>query len=107
MLKLMVTMVSFMALFILPITGVVNVARGEEGIVLREVAGAGQDYCHIKYMAFKVETLNWSEPEFNTDDLVDFYGACGFNPRSKEEIERQIADVRRGSSDGDNDAASD
>ncbi|MBI4489636.1 MAG: hypothetical protein HY694_11170 [Deltaproteobacteria bacterium] len=107
MLKLMGTLLSFLALFILPVAAGINVARGEEGIVLREVAGVEQDYCHIKYMAFKLETLGWSQPEFNPDELVDFYGPCSFDPQSAEEIERQLAAARRALSDGDNDAASD
>lgn len=106
MLKLRMAVFSFIALFILPVTSGVNVARGEEeGIVLREVATAGQDYCHIKYMAFKEETLSSPEPEFNPGDVVDFYGPCSFNPRSDEEIRKQTADARRAlTEDGGNDS---
>lgn len=101
MLKLMITFVSLVALSTLPVTVGVSPAVAEEGIVLKEVATLGQDYCHIKYEAFKVETLGNPEPEFNPDDIVDFYGSCSFNPRSKEEVQRQMADLWRSQLDSD------
>lgn len=107
MLKLTVAFASLLALLI-PLTAVVNVARGEEGIVLREVAGEIEGYCHTKYMAFKVETLGWPQPEFNPDDLVDFYGPCSFDPLSQEEIQNQRAQASRSLlSDGGADSATD
>jgi len=107
MLKLTVTLASVLALLIVPLTAGVKVAEAEDGIVLREVAGEVEGYCHTKYMAFKVETLGWSQPELNPGDIVDFYGPCSFDPLSQEEIERQQAVARRALSDGDNDAGGD
>jgi len=107
MLKLTIALASVLALLIVPLTAGVKVARGEEGIVLREAAGELEGYCHTKYMAFKVETLGWDQPEFNPDDLVDFYGPCSFDPLSQEEIQNQRAEATRRSlgSDGDSDSA--
>ncbi len=94
MLKLMISFASLVALFVLPAMVGGNMAIAEEGVVVREVA-MGPDYCHIKYEAFKVETLGNPEPEFNSDDLIDFYGSCSLNPRSKDEVQRQLADASR------------
>lgn len=96
MLKLRVTLVSFIAVFALPFMVAVNGVSGEEGIVLREVAWEGKDYCHIKYMAFNTNTLGYSTPEFDPSDLVDFYGPCSFDPTSKEEIQKQLSQFRDG-----------
>jgi hypothetical protein len=105
MLKLMITFVGLVALSILPVTVGVNLAVAEDGIVLKEVAMLGEEYCHIKYEAFKVGTLSFGNPEaeFDPDDIVDFYGSCDFNPRSKEEVQRQMADLWRSETDGSTD----
>ncbi len=113
MLKLKAMLISIIALSSLPLMVGVNGVRGEEGteswkqkgIVSREVAVEGQDYCHIKYMAFNVNTLGYSTPEFEPGDLVDFYGSCSFDPTSKEEIQKQVAEARDGlKGDGSSDS---
>lgn len=104
MLKLTIAAVTFMAAFVLNGTPQANATEGEDGIVLREVASEVSGYCHIKYMAFKENTLGYPQPEFDPDDVVDFYGPCSFNPLAKDEIQRQIAAARRFSLDGEGDS---
>ncbi len=84
---------AFSAMFALSLTAGVGQAKGDmtDGIVLKEVAVAGNNYCHIKYMAFTDSSLKSGDLEFDPSDVVDFYGPCNFNPKSPDEVHKQLA----------------
>ena len=96
--------VLFLGVLILSSAAGIKSAAAEEGILVHQVAIPGQNYCHIKYMAFKADTLHKAVPELNPDDVVDFYGSCSFNPHSKEEIQRQIVSAAWFQRDGQDDS---
>jgi len=100
------------AVFALSLTAGVGQARGDmnDGIVLKDVAVADSNYCHIKYMAFTDSSLKSGDLEFNPSDVVDFYGPCNFNPKSPEEVQKQqarLADRESNSGGGDSGGGSD
>src|SRR5215475_6595995 len=49
-------------------------------------------YCHLRFPAMRPSTLDSAKPTLKpatTGDIVDFYGACDYNPVGKEEVLRQ------------------
>ena len=49
-------------------------------------------YCHLRFPAIRPSTLASDKPQLKpakTGDVVDFYGACDYNPVGKEEVLRQ------------------
>src|SRR5215475_11625491 len=49
-------------------------------------------YCHLRFPAIRPSTLASDKPTLKpatTGDIVDFYGACDYNPVGKEEVLRQ------------------
>jgi hypothetical protein len=49
-------------------------------------------YCHLRFPAIRVSTLDSKKPQLkpaSSNDIVDFYGPCDYNPVGKEEVERQ------------------
>jgi hypothetical protein len=67
------------------------IAEQTDGIVLREVSSQASDYCHIKYMAITKDSLRSNDPQFNPNDIIDRYGSCDFNPKSRDEIRQQLS----------------
>lgn len=66
----------------------------ENGMILKQAAANDPSYCHIKYMAFKIETLRNPNPEFNPSDVIDRYGSCDFDPRAQQEVQKQLQIAR-------------
>jgi hypothetical protein len=53
------------------------------------LASTADGYCHLKIPALRPSTLATAKPELKrsgTGDLIDFYGSCNYDPRSKEEV---------------------
>ena len=49
-------------------------------------------YCHLRFPAIRPSTLASDKPQLKpakTGDIVDYYGACDYNPVGKEEVLRQ------------------
>ena len=49
-------------------------------------------YCHLRFPAMRPSTLTSAKPTLKpatTGDIVDFYGACDYDPVGKEEVLRQ------------------
>jgi hypothetical protein len=78
---------------------------GDEGIVFSQASEDGS-YCHIKYMAFTENSLKSGDLEFDEGNIVDKYGPCGFDPKSPEEVRKQVSLMSRGiNGDGSNDSS--
>lgn len=93
------------ALFVLLLAGVVSnaptaalaqvpqvkgVKPGVIGAVALNRAGT---YCHLRFPAIQGRTLGTDKPQLKpatTGDIIDFYGACDYDPLGKEEVESQI-----------------
>jgi hypothetical protein len=68
-----------------------------EGIVSK-VADPSGSSCHLKFPAIKEETLNWARPVLkdpSDGDIIDFYGACNYDPLGKEAILQQRLEYRQ------------
>ena len=49
-------------------------------------------YCHLRFPAIRPSTITTSNPQLkpaSSDDIIDFYGACDYDPVGKEEVLRQ------------------
>ena len=49
-------------------------------------------YCHLRFPAMRPSTLTSAKPQLKpatTGDIVDYYGACDYDPTGKEEVLRQ------------------
>ncbi|MGH7887865.1 MAG: hypothetical protein ACREPG_08370 [Candidatus Binatia bacterium] len=68
----------------------------DAGIIYKQAASEESNYCHIKYMAMTQESLQSGVPEFNPSDIVDMYGPCDFDPKSPEEVRKQVSTMNRG-----------
>ena len=58
----------------------------------QEVASTSDGYCHLKIPVMPPSTLATGTPELKsstTGDLIDFYGPCNYDPRSKDEVAMQ------------------
>lgn len=73
-----------------------HAVANEDGIVYKQAAWEGGNYCHIKYMALTQESLQSGAPEFDPSDIIDMYGPCDFDPKSPAEVRKQVADMNRG-----------
>ena len=95
--KLSIKPLAVSALFALSLTSAATLAIADEthGVVLRESASETEGYCHIKYMGFTEESLRTGYLEFDSDNIVDRYGDCSFDPSSPEEVRRQLATLNR------------
>jgi hypothetical protein len=62
-----------------------------EGTV-QQLSATADGYCHLKVPAMRPSTLATGTPELKsstTGDLIDFYGACNSDPKSKEQVAMQ------------------
>ena len=49
-------------------------------------------YCHLRFPAIRPSTITTSKPTLKpaaSDDIIDFYGPCDYDPVGKEEVLRQ------------------
>lgn len=49
-------------------------------------------YCHLRFPAMKPSTLDSAKPQLkpaSSNDIVDYYGACDYDPVGKEAVIRQ------------------
>ena len=49
-------------------------------------------YCHLRFPAIRPSTLTSAKPTLKSaasDDIIDFYGSCSYDPVGKEEVLRQ------------------
>ena len=64
----------------------------------------GDDYCHLQFPAIEPGTLASSEPrlkDWSSDDIVDYYGACDYDPVGKDEVFTQVQREQKQWDDGD------
>jgi hypothetical protein len=74
--------------------GLSAVSAGAENVISQDVLTDGS-YCHTKFESIREETLASSQPVLkDTDDIVDFYGACNHDPLGKEEIQSQKIEMQ-------------
>ena len=74
--------------------GLSTVSAGAENVISQDVLTDGS-YCHAKFESIREETLASSQPVLkDTDDIVDFYGACNHDPLGKEEIQSQKLEMQ-------------
>jgi hypothetical protein len=62
-----------------------------EGTV-QQLSATADGYCHLKIPAMRPSTLATGTPELKsstTGDLIDFYGACNSDPKSREQVAMQ------------------
>lgn len=78
----------FSAAFAMALTG--QAMASESGIIYKQASSEDSNYCHMKYMAFKSETLRGPAPQFNPSEVIDRYGSCDFDPSAKEEVQSQL-----------------
>ena len=77
-------------------------AWGEE--VILSVPTDTTAYCHLKFPAMRADTLSWEQPvlDATTGNIVDFYGACDYDPVGLDEIRAQRRVILRSNfDDGD------
>jgi hypothetical protein len=68
-------------------------AWAAEGVISK-VGKPSDATCHLKFPAIREETLYWDRPVLKdpTDgDIIDFYGACDYDPLGRESVARQRA----------------
>jgi hypothetical protein len=49
-------------------------------------------YCHLRFPAIRPSTITSAKPQLKpvaSDDIIDFYGACDYDPVGKEEVLKQ------------------
>jgi hypothetical protein len=49
-------------------------------------------YCHLRFPAIRPNTITTAKPTLKpvaSDDIIDFYGPCDYDPVGKEEVLRQ------------------
>lgn len=58
-------------------------------------------YCHLKFPAIREDSLSWEQPvlEPSTGNIMDFYGACDYDPLGSEELRFQRRMLLRGTFD--------
>lgn len=62
-----------------------------EGTV-QKIASTSEGYCHLKIPAARPSTLATDKPQLkssNTEDVIDFYGPCDYDPVGKDAISTQ------------------
>jgi hypothetical protein len=91
------------AIFAMALAG--RALANDTGVVFSQASEDGS-YCHMKYMAFTEDSLKSGYLEFDASNIVDKYGPCDFDPKSPEEVRKQVALMSRGfDSDGSNDSS--
>lgn len=53
------------------------------------------NYCHMKFPAIREDTLSGDNPVLkdpSTNDIIDFYGPCDYDPKGKDAVQSQRAD---------------
>lgn len=84
------------------------VMANETGIVYKQVSSEDSSYCHIKYMAFTEQSLQSGDLQFDNGNVIDMYGPCSFDPKSQEEVKKQVSLNQRNSfGDSSNDSTGD
>src|SRR5258708_10222378 len=74
--------------------GLSTVSAGAENVISQDVLADGS-YCHTKFESIREDTLASSQPVLkDTDDIVDFYGACNHDPLGKEEIQSHTIEMQ-------------
>ena len=74
--------------------GLSTVSVGAENVISKDVLADGS-YCHTKFESIREDTLASSQPILkDTDDIIDFYGACNHDPLEKEEIQSQKLEMQ-------------
>jgi hypothetical protein len=74
--------------------GLSTVSVGAENVISKDVLADGS-YCHTKFESIREDTLASSQPVLkDTDDIIDFYGACNHDPLGKEEIQSQKLEMQ-------------
>ena len=92
------------AMFAMSLAG--RALASETGIVYSQASPEDGSYCHMKYMAFTEDSLKSGYLEFDESNIVDKYGPCSFDPKSPEEVKKQVALMNRGlNSEGSNDSS--
>jgi hypothetical protein len=80
----------------------------ETGIFYKQTSSEDSSYCHIKYNAYTEQSLQTGQLEFNPSEVIDMYGPCNFDPTSREEVKKQVADFQRNRfGEGSNDSSGD
>jgi hypothetical protein len=49
-------------------------------------------YCHLRFPAIRPSTITSAKPTLkpaSSNDIIDFYGPCDYDPVGKEEVQRQ------------------
>lgn len=65
-------------------------APNTKGILLREEAMPGSNYCHMQFRAIRDETLSSVQRIPKDDsDIIDYYGPCDHDPMGEDEAEDQ------------------
>ncbi|MGH7796063.1 MAG: hypothetical protein ACREQ2_14420 [Candidatus Binatia bacterium] len=80
---------------VLILAGILGAAATSEAAAegtVQKLASTSDGYCHLKIPAMRPSTLATGTPELKsstTGDLIDFYGPCNYDPRSKDEVAMQ------------------
>jgi len=72
-------------------------SAGEGGVLAKAQAVLG-NYCHMKFLSIRENTLEQKRPvlkDASSGDIIDFYGTCNHDPLGKEEIQRQRDEQQR------------
>jgi hypothetical protein len=60
--------------------------------IISKVPDSSGTYCHLRFPAIKENTLYWKRPvlkDRSSNDVIDFYGPCNYDPLGREEVLRQ------------------
>lgn len=83
---------SVRALILAGVLGAVATSQAGAEETVQKLASTADGYCHLKIPALRPSTLATGKPEFKrsgTGDIIDFYGSCNYDSRSKEEVAMQ------------------
>jgi hypothetical protein len=58
-------------------------------------------YCNLRFPAMREDSLSWQQPVLDplTDNIIDFYGPCDYDPVGLDEIRVQRRVLLRGEFD--------
>ncbi len=92
------------ALFLIGIVGGSATAFSADGVLLKQEAVPGSNYCHMKFPAIRGDTLNWDQPVLENSgsgDIIDFYGSCDESPSGRDQAsdQRSTHQARRNMND--------
>ena len=80
------------ALILAGVLGAFATSQAAADGTVQKAASTSDGYCNLKIPAMRPSTLATGTPELKsstTGDLIDFYGPCNYDPRSKEEVAMQ------------------